>query len=119
LFEDQVVQAVGIIGAVGENLAGGQAPDQVASGRHVVLLAGAEDEAHGQAERIDDGVDLGSQTAPGATESLGRRSPLLIRAPAAWAWARMTVASIDSHSKSGSHDTAANIRSNTPCSTHR
>jgi hypothetical protein len=42
-------------------LSGWQPADQVAGGSHVVLLAGAEDEAHRQAERIDYGVDFGAE----------------------------------------------------------
>ena len=63
LFEDDVVQAVGIIGTVGEHLLAGEPSDQVACGSHVVLLARPEREAHRQAERIDYGVELGSEPA--------------------------------------------------------
>ncbi len=83
LFVDQVVEAVGIIGAVGEHLACRQSADQVAGRCHVVLLTRPEHEAHRQAERIDYGMDLGAEPSTRAPESLGRSSPLFTRAPAA------------------------------------
>ena len=67
--------AIGIIGAVGQNLSGRQASDQAAGRRYVVLLAGAESEAYRQAQCIDYGMELGSEAAAGTAESLGLRSP--------------------------------------------
>lgn len=83
LFVDQVVEAVGIIGAVGQDLLAMQATDQVASGCHIVLLARPQDEAEWQAERIDYGVNLGAEPAARAAECLGLSAPLFTRAPAA------------------------------------
>jgi hypothetical protein len=85
LLVDEIVQAVGVIGAVGQNLAGWDATDQIAGGRHVVLLTGTEDEADRQAKRIDYGMDLGAEPASRAPESLGLSAPFFTRAPAAWA----------------------------------
>lgn len=85
LFDDEIVEAISIVGAVGEDLPDGKAPDQVAGGSHVVLLAGTEFEAHRQAERIDYGMDLGSEPASGTAKSLGLNAPLFTLAPAAWA----------------------------------
>ncbi len=48
LPEDHLVKAVGIIGAIGDNMAASQPRDEVASGSHVVLLAGADRKAHRQ-----------------------------------------------------------------------
>lgn len=48
LVEDEVMEPVRIIGAVGEDLACLQSSDQVAGGSHVVLLAVAKLEAHRQ-----------------------------------------------------------------------
>lgn len=119
LIEDDVVQAIGVVGAIGDHLGGRQALDQITSWRHVVLLTGPDLETDRQAERVYDGVELGAEAAAGATESLGFRSPLLRRAPAACACARMTVASSIIHSRSGSPATASNSRSNTPASIQR
>lgn len=85
LLVDEIVQAVGVVGAIGQNLAGRDATDQIAGGRHVILLARAEDEADRQAKRIDYGVDFGAEPAARAPESLGLSAPLFTRAPAAWA----------------------------------
>lgn len=63
LLVDEIVQTIGVIGAVGQNLLCGDATDEVAGGCHVVLLAGAEDEADWQAKRIDYGVDFGAEPA--------------------------------------------------------
>lgn len=76
---------VGIIGLVGKDLPGLQAIDQIIGGSHVVLLSGAEVETHRQAERVDYGVDFGAEAAARPAKSLGLRSPLFCRAPAAWA----------------------------------
>ena len=80
---DEIVQAVGVVGAVCENLSGRQASDQIAGRGHIVLLAGAKDKADRQAKRVDYGVDLGAEPASGSPESLGLSAPLFIRAPAA------------------------------------
>jgi len=85
LLVDEIVQAVSVVGAVRENLAGRDTANQIAGGRHVVLLTEAEDEADRQAHRIDYGMDLGAEPASGAAKSLGLSAPLFIRAPAAWA----------------------------------
>ena len=85
LFVDEIVQAVGVVGTVGQNLAGWDATDQIAGGRHVVLLTGTEDETDRQAKRIDYSVDFGAEPASRAPESLGLSAPLFTRAPAAWA----------------------------------
>lgn len=83
LVKDEVMEAVRVGGVVGEDLVRLQTPDQVAGGGHVVLLARTKLEAHRQAERIDYGVEFGSEAASGAVKSLGLRSPPFCRAPAA------------------------------------
>lgn len=77
LLVDKVVQAVGVIGAICQHLVGRDAPDQVAGRSHVVLLAGAEDEADRQAKGIDYGVDFSSEPTSGPAESLGLNAPFL------------------------------------------
>jgi len=114
LIKDDVMQTIGIIGAIGEHLFGWQSTNEVASRSHVVLLSRAEMETNRQPEGIHYSMDFAAKSATGAAESLGLRSPLLRRPPAACACARITVASMDSHSISGSAATASNIRSNTP-----
>jgi hypothetical protein len=45
LVDDLLEEPVGVVGFVGDDVLGGHAVDQVAGGRHVVLLAWPEDEA--------------------------------------------------------------------------
>lgn len=85
LIKDEIVQAVGVIGAISQDLICRQSPNEIASRRHVVLLPRPQSKAHRQPERIDYGVDLGAEPASGAAESLGLRSPLFRRPPAACA----------------------------------
>lgn len=113
LIDDLAIEPVGVIGLVGENVVGGDAVDQVDGGCHVVLLTRPQQDADRQAQGVYADVDLGSEAAARPAKRLGVRSPLLRRAPAAWAWARMTVASSMTHSRSGSAATASNRRFST------
>lgn len=79
------MQSIGIISAVGDHLVRCNTFDQTAGWCHVILLTGADLEADRQAECIYDGMELGAEPTTRAAESLGFRSPLLRRAPAAWA----------------------------------
>lgn len=82
-IENDVMEAVSVIGPVGEDLACGQPSHQIAGRRHVVLLAWTDLEADRQAKGIYDDMELCTEATPGTTESLGLRSPLFRRAPAA------------------------------------
>jgi len=74
-LENNVVEAIGIVGAIGDDLAEGEPGHELAGLRHVVLLTGTEFEANRQAESIYDGMKLGAEAAARAAESLGLRSP--------------------------------------------
>lgn len=63
LVEDEIVEVVGIVGAIGKNLTGVKALDQIAGRGHVILLAGTEFEPDRQPKGIDYSVDLGSEAA--------------------------------------------------------
>lgn len=76
-------EAVGVVGLVSDQRAWGQTCDEVVSAGHVVFLAEPNNDAHRIAQAIGRGVDLGAQSAAGATEALGIRPPFLRRAPAA------------------------------------
>jgi len=82
LLVDEVVQAVGVVGAIGKNLLGRDAADQITGWRHVVLLAGTKNEADRQAKGIDYGMNFGAEPASRSPESLGLSAPLFTRAPA-------------------------------------
>lgn len=77
------MEAVGVLGAVGQDMAGRQAFDQVFGAADVVFLTRPADQAHGIAQAVGGGMDLGAQSAAGATQTLGIRPPFLRRAPAA------------------------------------
>jgi hypothetical protein len=83
LLLDEFDQAVGVIGSVGRNLFGGQVSDEITRRGHVVFLSWAEFKADGEPQGVYDGVDLGSEAPSGSPESLGFRSPLFRRDPAA------------------------------------
>lgn len=63
LIDDEIVEAVCVVGFVGQEVLGGQALDQVAGWGHVVLLAGSDDEADRQAQRVYADMELGSEAA--------------------------------------------------------
>lgn len=102
VVEDGVVQAVGVIGAIGEDIAGLETVDQCFSLADVAILPRRTDQAQGITQSLDSGVDFGGQAAFGPTQALGIRPPFSSLAPAAWLCARMTVLSIESHSRSAS-----------------
>src|SRR5262249_35443439 len=71
----------------------------------VGVLAGRDQEAHRQAQAADHYVDLGREAAPAAAEAFRLRPAAAVgffSAPAACWWARTTVESRMSHSRSGS-----------------
>ena len=74
-LEDNVVEAIGVVGAIGDDLTGGDPGHELAGRRHVILLTGSDFEANRQAESIYDGMKLGAEAAARAAESLGLRSP--------------------------------------------
>src|SRR5690606_21458947 len=59
-IENGVVEVLGVIGAIGDDVAGFEAVQQVLAIDHVAPMARREHEAHRQAERIDKGMDLGA-----------------------------------------------------------
>lgn len=79
------MEAVGVVGLVGDDVFGGQALDEIARRRHIVLLAWSQGESDRQAESVCAGMELGPDAATRAAERLGVRSPFFRRAPAAWA----------------------------------
>ena len=63
LLIDEIVQAIGIVGPVGQHLICGDAPYEVAGRSHVILLTGTETEADRQAQSIDYGMDFRTEPA--------------------------------------------------------
>jgi hypothetical protein len=83
LVDGLLVEPVGIVSFVGDDVLGGQTVDQVAGGRHVVLLAGSQDQPDRQAQSIYADMELGSEATARAAKRLGVLSPLFLGAPAA------------------------------------
>ena len=114
---DDGPDAVGIIGAVGNDVVGGlEALEQGLREQAVMDLPGADLDAQRVAERIDAGMDLGCQAAFRAADAVSLSPPF---APAASAWTFEIVASIMTYSKSGSCAKALKRFSHTPLSVHR
>src|SRR3954469_10817902 len=109
-------QPVHVEGFVAEQGVEGDARNQRPHADAVVALAGQQDEAHQVAEGVDEGDDLGGQTAARAADRLVPGPPL---APLAFWWAVTMVPSIRAYSKSGSSDRHAKTRSNTRPFTQR
>ncbi len=117
LFGDDNPDAVGVIGAVGDDVVGGVEPREQGLGEQAVMdLPGADLDAQRVAERIDAGMDLGRQAAFRAANTVSLGPPF---APAASAWTFEIVASIMTYSKSGSSAKALKRLSHTPDSVHR
>jgi hypothetical protein len=117
LFGDDNPDAVGVIGAVGDDVVGGVEPREQGLGEQAVMdLPGADLDAQRVAERIDAGMDLGRQAAFRAADAVSLGPPF---APAASAWTFEIVASIMTYSKSGSSTKALKRLSQTPDSVHR
>jgi len=115
--ENDIVQAVGVIGAIGQYIVGIKAVDQRFSLSDIAILPRRADQAQGIAQSLDGGMDFGGQPSFGPAQALGIRPPFSLRAPAAWLCARMTVLSIQSHSRSASWFKASRIAPKTPRST--
>jgi hypothetical protein len=104
---------IGIIGFVGQHVAstfGGR--EQLRYAPAIGLLAGTEHHAQRVAQRVDEGMDFGRQPATAAAEGFVADAAFF-RLPAACAWARTTVESSITQSKSGSC-TASNKRCQMP-----
>src|SRR5262249_5182724 len=88
---------------------------------HVGRLAWGQDQPHRQSRAVDADVDLGAEAAAAAAQGLLRLAPGAVRffsAPAAPGWARITVESRISHSRSGSWR-ASKTRCQTPLRAQR
>ena len=89
---DQFEERVGVVAAVGNDMAALQTGKQMWCRPQVVSLTGGQHESHRQAVLIDKGVDLGAQSSTRATD--GVIFALFFLAPAACWWARMIELSI-------------------------
>ena len=111
---EQFQQGIGIIGFVRHQAGAWQALNQRFGLRTIGHVAIGDDHLDRQAEGIDGQMQLAVQAALGAGEALV--PPF---APAAWGCALIWVASIISHSRSGSSETMASSLAKTPRSRQR
>lgn len=111
---DRVQEMLGIIGPVGDDAIWPETLDQLCRIQDIAAMAGRGDEFERCAKGVAGGMQLGRQAAFGTSQALGFSAPFLSGAPAACWCARITVLSIDSHSKSGSSFNALKISRKTP-----
>ena len=78
---NRLAPRIGVVGGVGYDEVGGQAPDQGVGLRAVAALAAGQGEPYGRPQATHGQVDLGAQAATGAAKGLIFRPPFL--APAA------------------------------------
>jgi hypothetical protein len=90
---------VGVVGLVGDHRLGGKAVEQGQGLRRVALLPGGQAEGERVAEGVGGSVQLGREAAARAAKRL---LAFGFFAPAAQAWARTTVLSSMTHSRSAS-----------------
>jgi hypothetical protein len=88
---DQGEQGVSVVAAVGDDMAASEASQQLRNGPQIMGLAGSEHQPHRQAVLIDDGVDLGTQSATRTADGV-IYAPFF--PPAACWWARLIKLSI-------------------------
>jgi hypothetical protein len=105
---------VGVKRLVGDQALERDALDQGRHADRVMALARQQDKAHQVAQGVRQRQDLGRQAAAGLADGLASGRPF---APWPWRWTRTIVASTIAYSMSGSSDTAANMRWNTPART--
>ena len=60
---DQVEECIGVIAAVGDDMAAFEAGEQERCSAQIVVLSGGQHEAHRQSVFVDHGVDLGAQSS--------------------------------------------------------
>lgn len=113
---DQVEQAVGVIAAIGHDVAASQAGQQIGRRLQVVGLAGGQYQADRQAVLVDDGVDLGAQSSTRAADGV-IRTPFF--PPAACWWARMMELSIRAIEPGDLAAKVSNTRTQTPARAQR
>src|SRR6516225_5856416 len=118
---DRLGDGSAVVALVGDDHLDRRSFDQSLSLRHVGSLSRRQDQLDGQSQAADGAVDLGSEAAPAASESLfvlAAGAVPFFFAPAAQGWARMIVESRISHSRSGSWR-ASKTRRQTPLRAQR
>jgi len=113
---DELDEGVGIVAAIGNDVAALQTSQQIRCGTQVVGLAGRQHNADRQAILIDEGVDLGTQSATRAADGV-ILAPFL--PPAACWWARMIELSMSAIECGDLADNVSKTRTQTPALAQR
>ena len=110
-------QSVAVVAFVGDDRAGGYRLDQGRALRDVSDLAGGQNQSNGIAKSVDTGMNFGRQSASRTADRL--IATVFLGAPAACWWARTTVASMNSSSRSASPCSTSATRCQTPYPSQR
>ena len=114
---DQVEQGLGVVAAIGDEVAPGrEAGEESRSHGLVGGLAWREDDPDRQAAAVDDDVELGAQSSTRTTDGVIR--PPFFPPAACW-WARMIELSIKAMEPGDLAAKVSNTRTQTPARAHR
>ena len=83
LIKDRVVEVLGIVGAVGNHKAAGNAVDKRRAIQDLTAVARACGQPSGVTQGVGGNMELGGQSPFGPTKALGIRPPFSLAAPAA------------------------------------
>ena len=67
---DQIKELIGVVATIGDDMPAVKASQQLWGGAHVVGLPGRQQQADWQAAFVDDGIDLGAQSATRTTDGV-------------------------------------------------
>ena len=113
---DKIEQRIGVISAVGDDMAALQPFEQVGRSAQIVSLSCGEHEPYRQTVLIDQSVDLGAQSSTRAADGV-IFAPFL--PPAACWWARMIELSMKAIEWGDFAASVSNIRTQTPALAQR
>ena len=82
-LEDCIVEVLGVVGSVSDDVGRFQAGEQLSPVDDVAPLSWRQDQSDWKAQSIGYGMDLGAEAASGPAKALGLSAPLLIAAPEA------------------------------------
>lgn len=113
---DEIEEGMGVIGPVGDHMTAFEIGDESWRGGEVMSLAGGQDDPHRQAVLVDQGVDLGAQSAARTADGV-ILAPFF--PPAACWWARIIELSIRAIECGDLAASASNTPTQTPSRAQR
>ena len=117
--ENKIDEVIGIIAPIRQDILANKVTHQRNGLGDVMALSSRQAQTQRIAQRVYAGVDFGAETAPRTSKPLSGLSSSFFAAPAAHGWARITVLSTSTFSKSGSSAKWLSICSHTPWSHQR